>query len=114
MQTKKSQTKLLTVVQGTILDVVVDLRKSSKTYGKYFSIKISQNSNFSLLIPAGFAHGFLCLTKFCAVYYKCTNYRNKESEITIKWNDRNLKIKWPIKNPILSKKDKEGIAFSDF
>ena len=114
LQTKKSQTKLLTVVQGTILDVVVDLRKSSKTYGKYFSIKISQNSNFSLLIPAGFAHGFLCLTKFCAVYYKCTNYRNKESETTIKWNDRNLKIKWPIKNPILSKKDKEGIAFSDF
>jgi len=114
LQTKKSQAKLLTVVQGEILDVVVDLRRYSKTYGKHFSIKISQNSDFSLLIPAGFAHGFLCLTKFCAVYYKCTNYRNKESETTIKWNDKNLKIKWPVKKPILSKKDKKGIAFLDF
>tara|TARA_B100000427_G_scaffold326106_1_gene334152 strand:- start:1205 stop:1717 length:513 start_codon:yes stop_codon:yes gene_type:complete len=114
LQRKKSQAKLLTVVQGKILDVVVDLRKKSKTYGKHFSIEISQNSNFSLFIPEGFAHGFLCLTKFCAVYYKCTNYRDKESETTIKWNDKNLNIKWPIKKPILSKKDKEGIKFLDF
>ncbi len=114
LQRKKSQTKLLTVVQGKILDVVVDLRKKSKTYGKHFSIEISQSSNFSLLIPGGFAHGFLCLTKFCAVYYKCTNYRDKKSETTIKWNDKNLNIKWPIKKPILSKKDKEGIKFLNF
>ena len=114
LQRKKSQAKLLTVVQGKILDVVVDLRKKSKTYGKHFSIEISHNSNFSLFIPEGFAHGFLCLTKFCAVYYKCTNYRDKESETTIKWNDKNLNIKWPIKKPILSKKDKEGIKFLDF
>lgn len=114
LQKRKPQAKLLTVVQGKILDVVVDLRKKSKTYGKHFSIKISQNSNFSLFIPEGFAHGFLCLTKFCAVYYKCTNYRDKESETTIKWNDKNLNIKWPIKKPILSKKDREGIKFLDF
>ena len=114
LQKRKPQAKLLTVVQGKILDVVVDLRKKSKTYGKHFSIKISQNSNFSLFIPGGFAHGFLCLTKFCAVYYKCTNYRDKESETTIKWNDKNLNIKWPIKKPILSKKDREGIKFLDF
>jgi len=114
LQTKKPQAKLLTVVQGTILDVVVDLRKNSKTYGKHFATKISQNSDFSLFIPAGFAHGFLCLTKFCAVYYKCTNYRNKKSETTIIWNDKNLNINWPVKNPILSKKDRQGIAFLDF
>ncbi len=114
LQKRKPQAKLLTVVQGKILDVVVDLRKKSKTYGKHFSIKISQNSNFSLFIPEGFAHGFLCLTKFCAVYYKCTNYRDKESETTIKWNDKNLNIRWPIKKPILSKKDREGIKFLDF
>ena len=96
------------------MDVVVDLRKKSKTYGKHFSIKISQNSDFSLYIPEGFAHGFMCLSKFCVVYYKCTNYREKNSEITIKWNDENLKIKWPTAKPILSKKDSEGISFCDF
>ena len=107
---------MLTVVQGKILDVVVDLRKKSKTYGKHFSIEISQSSNFSLLIPGGFAHGFLCLTKFCAVYYKCTNYRDKSSEKTILWNDKTLSIKWKIKNikPIVSKKDSYGINFENF
>ncbi len=114
LQTKKSQAKIISVVQGKILDVVVDLRKNSKTYGKYFSIEISQNSNFSLFIPQKFAHGFLCLTKECAVYYKCTNYRDKNSETTIKWNDKKLNINWPVKKPILSKKDKNGINFEDF
>ncbi len=114
LQTKNSQAKIITVVQGKILDVVVDLRKKSATYGKYFSIEISQNSNFSIFIPAGFAHGFLCLSKNCAVYYKCTNYRNKKSEKTIMWNDKTLNIKWPIKKPILSAKDKLGIKFLDF
>ncbi len=114
LQKNKAQAKIITVVQGKIMDVVVDLRKNSKTYGKYFSIKISQNSNFSLFIPKGFAHGFLCLSKICAVYYKCTNYRDEKSEVTIKWNDKNLNIKWPIKKPILSKKDSEGIDFLEF
>ena len=111
LQTKKSQAKIITVVQGKILDVVVDLRKKSKTFGKYFAIEISQNSDFSLFIPENFAHGFLCLSKNCGVYYKCSNYRDKKSETTIKWNDKNLKIKWPIKKPILSKKDRNGINF---
>ena len=114
LQKNKPQAKIITVAQGKIMDVVVDLRKKSKTYGKHFSIKISQDSDFSLYIPEGFAHGFMCLSKFCVVYYKCTNYREKKSEITIKWNDENLKIKWPTAKPILSKKDSEGISFSDF
>ena len=114
LQTKNSQAKIVTVVQGKILDVVVDLRKKSKTYGKYFSIRISQNSNFSIYIPENFAHGFLCLSKECAVYYKCTKYRDKNSETTIKWNDNKLNIKWPIRIPILSEKDKQGIKFDDF
>ncbi len=114
LQTKNSQAKLITVVQGKILDVVVDLRMNSPTYGKYFSIEISQTSDFSFFIPENFAHGFLCLSKNCAVYYKCTSYRNKSSETTIKWNDETLNIKWPIKKPILSKKDKMGIKFSSF
>ena len=114
LQTKNSQAKIVTVVQGKILDVVVDLRKKSKTYGNYFSIRISQDSNFSIYIPENFAHGFLCLSKECAVYYKCTKYRDKNSETTIKWNDKKLNIKWPIKRPILSEKDKQGIKFDDF
>ena len=114
LQTNKSQAKIITVVQGKILDVVVDLRKRSKTYGKHFKIEISQNSNFSLFIPKDFAHGFLCLSKNCAVYYKCTNYRDKLSETTIKWDDPTLNIKWPIKKPILSKKDNMGISFLNF
>ena len=105
LQIKKPQDKFIGVIKGKILDVVVDLRKNSKTYGKFFSIKISHDSNYSIYIPPGFAHGFLCLSRSCAVYYKCTNYRNKNSEQTIKWNDKDLKIKWPIKNPIISKKD---------
>ena len=114
LQRKNQQAKIITVVQGKILDVVVDLRKKSKTYGKHFSIKISDNSDFSLFIPEGFAHGFLCLSKTCTIYYKCTNYRDQKSEITIKWDDKNLKIKWPVRNPILSKKDSLGINLSDY
>ena len=113
-QKKKSQAKIVTVVQGKILDVVADLRKNSKTFGKHFAIKMSQKSDFSLYIPKGFAHGFICLSKSCVVYYKCTNYRDKKSEVTIKWNDRDLKIKWPINKPILSKKDKKGIPLSEY
>ena len=110
----KPQAKIVTVAHGKILDVVVDLRKKSKTYGKHFSIEISQSSDFSLFIPEGFAHGFMCLSKTCIVYYKCTNYRNQKSEVTIKWDDKDLKIKWPIKNPTLSKKDLLGIALSEY
>ena len=113
-QKKNPQAKLLTVVQGSIFDVCVDLRKKSKTYGKYFSIELSQKSNFSILIPSGFAHGFQCLSKECVVYYKCSNYRDKNSEATLAWNDPTLKIKWPSKKPILSNKDNKGIFFNDF
>ncbi len=112
-QKKNSQTKLLTVMQGKIFDVCVDLRKKSKTYGKYFSIELSQKSEFSILIPAGFAHGFLCLSKECVVYYKCSHYRDQNSENTILWNDPALEINWPNKKPILSDKDQNGILFSN-
>ena len=114
LQRKKQQAKIITVAHGKILDVVVDLRKKSKTYGKHFSIKISHDSDFSLFIPAGFAHGFMCLSKTCLVYYKCTNYRDQKSEVTIKWDDKDLDIKWPIKNPILSNKDRLGISLSKY
>tara|TARA_B110000971_G_scaffold146117_1_gene149215 strand:+ start:1596 stop:2111 length:516 start_codon:yes stop_codon:yes gene_type:complete len=114
IQRKNSQAKLITVVHGAIYDVCVDLRKKSKTYGEKFSIRLSQNSNTSIIIPAGFAHGFLCLTKNCVLYYKCSKYRDKNSEVSILWNDPDLKINWPVKKPILSEKDQKGILLKNF
>ena len=112
IQTTKSQAKFISVVKGEIFDVAVDLRKKSKTFGKYFSIKISEKSDFSLYIPEGFAHGFLCLSRENIVIYKCSNYQNQKSEKTLMWDDKKLKIKWPMKkNLILSKKDQSGLSF---
>ena len=114
IQTQKSQAKIITVTHGKILDVVVDLRKNSKTFGKYFSIVISQNSEFSFYIPRGFAHGFLCLSKECTVNYRCSQYRHKKSETTLNWDDKDVGVNCPIKKPILSTKDKNGKSLSYF
>ena len=91
MQLKKPQAKLITVVRGKILDVVVDLRKNSKTFGKTFKIEISVNSNFSLFIPEGFAHGFLCKSKECIVYYQCSNIEIKIVRKQFNGMTKNLK-----------------------
>ena len=107
-QTKFKQSKYVNVVKGKILDVVVDLRKNSKTFGKHYSLIISDKSEYSFYIPEGFAHGFLCLSDKCIVHYKCSEYRHKESETTLSWRDQEVKIRWPIKKPILSEKDKIG------
>ena len=112
-QSTNPQGKFITVVHGEILDVAVDLRKNSKTFGKHFSIRMKDDSDFSIYIPENFAHGFVCLSKTCTLYYRCTNYRHKNSETTLKWDDPDLKINWKIKNPILSKKDKKGKSFND-
>jgi len=114
IQTNKSQAKIITVTHGKIYDVAVDLRKKSKSFGKYVGIIISDKSDFSFYIPAGFAHGFMCLSKTCTVNYKCSNYRDANSEKTLNWNDKKIKIQWPKKNPILSKKDKIGLDLDFF
>ena len=114
LQLKNPQAKLITVLKGKIFDVCLDCRKKSKTFGKYFSIKMSENENKSLLIPAGFAHGFYTLSSDVILYYKCSNYRHKDSETGILWNDKTLKIKWPNKKPIISNKDKKNFTFEEF
>ena len=114
LQTKYSQEKYVSVLKGAIIDVVVDLRKKSKTYGKHYKIILSDENAKSIFIPAGFAHGFLALQTENIIYYTCTNYRSAKHEVGILWNDKDLKIKWPIKNPIISKKDKQNIKFIDF
>lgn len=114
LQTKLSQEKYVSILKGTILDVVVDLRKNSKTFGKHFKIILSDDNAKSLFVPAGFAHGFLGLKKENIIYYYCTNYRSAKHEVGLLWNDKDLKIKWPIKKPILSKKDKKNLKFAEF
>ena len=114
LQTKFSQGKYVSVLKGSIFDVVVDLRKSSKTFGKHFKIILSDDNAKSLFIPGGFAHGFLGLKKENIIYYYCTNYRSAKHEKGILWNDKKLNIKWPIKKPIISLKDKKNLTFSEF
>ena len=114
LQKKFGQDKFISVVKGKIFDVVVDLRKKSKTYGKKYSIILSESNSTSLFIPAGFAHGFCALANENLVFYGCTNYRSKNNEVGILWNDSELKIKWPIKNPIISQKDRKLRTFYDF
>tara|TARA_B100000767_G_C19672845_1_gene496034 strand:- start:557 stop:1078 length:522 start_codon:yes stop_codon:yes gene_type:complete len=115
IQTKNPQAKIITVTHGKIFDVAVDLRKKSKTFGKYVSITISDKDDYSFYIPEGFAHGFLCLSKECTVNYKCSNYRDAKHERTLSWDDMEINIKWNIKKPVLSKKDKNlGLSLNDF
>ena len=114
LQMINPQGKLLTVIRGKMLDVAVDCRKKSKTYGKHFSIILSDKDNMSLFVPKGFAHGFCSLEDNTILHYKCTKYRNAKSEVGILWNDPELKIKWPTKKVIVSTKDKNNLSFLEF
>ena len=107
-QIRKPQGKLISVLKGRIFDTIIDLRKNSKTFKKSFSIKLSAKNCKSVYIPPGFAHGFLTLDKENIVSYNCTEYRYPKGECSLNYKDPNLKIKWPVKNPIVSKKDKQA------
>ena len=114
LQIRNSQAKFVSVLKGKIYDVALDLRKKSKTYGKYFSTILSEKNSTSVFIPAGFAHGFCSLEKENLIIYGMTNYRSKKHEIGILWNDKDIKIKWPLKKPTISKKDKKNITFGKY
>ena len=107
------QGKLLSVIKGAVLDVVVDIRKNSKLYGKYFSIILSEENKTIFGVPPGFAHGFLALADNTIFVYKCTQVYNKESEGFVLWNDPDLHIKWGIQNPKISEKDTNAPFFKD-
>ncbi len=107
-QNNPSQAKLVGCSRGKILDVAVDVRKDSETFGKYFSIELSQDNGKLLYIPAGFAHGFCVLgNEIADVFYKVDNLYSKEGEGGIIYNDPDLNINWQISDPIVSSKDKE-------
>ena len=107
-QKQNPQGKLVRVVRGQVYDVVVDIRKDSKTFGKWVSIILSEENKTQLWIPPGLAHGFVVLSDIADFEYKCTNYYDPKSEESLLWNDPTVNIDWPITNPILSTKDKQG------
>ena len=114
LQKNNSQAKFVSVLKGKILDVVLDLRSNSKTFCKYFKIELSQSNSKSLMIPKGFAHGFLGLDKENIVLYSNDNYRSKNDEIGIKWNDSKVNINWGKKKIIISNKDSKNISLNEY
>ncbi len=109
-----AQGKLVRVIKGAVLDVAVDIRKDSKTYGDYVSVELTEENNKQFWIPPGFAHGFITLEENTIFSYKCTNYYAPQSEGTLLWNDTDLNIDWKIKPSLVSDKDEVGTEFSNF
>lgn len=109
-----AQGKLVRVIKGSVLDVAVDIRSGSPTYGKHYSILLSEENKKQFFIPPGFAHGFLTLSDNTIFSYKCTAFYNKESEGCLLWNDKDINIEWNVKNPILSDKDVLGSELKKF
>lgn len=109
-----TQAKLIRVIKGSILDVVVDIRKNSKTFGQHFKITLNEDSKYQLYVPVGFAHGFVCLEDNTIINYKCSEFYNPKSEVSLLWNDKTLNIDWQTSSPILSNKDAKGFDFNTF
>jgi dTDP-4-dehydrorhamnose 3,5-epimerase len=109
-----AQGKLVRVIKGAVLDVVVDLREDSPSFGKHFSVLLSEYNNHMLWIPPGFAHGFAVIEDQTVFHYKCTEYYNKIAEKGIRFDDPDLAINWNTANPIVSEKDMELITFTDY
>ncbi len=104
-QLPNPQGKLVYVTRGAVWDVVVDIRKSSATFGQWFGIHLTDENHTQLYVPAGFAHGFCVLSDEADFHYKCTDYYSPGNEHGIAWNDKKLNIPWPVENPVLSPKD---------
>lgn len=109
-----TQGKLIRVIKGSVLDVVVDVRKNSAYYGKWASTMLSEENKWMFWVPPGFAHGFLTLEDDTILFYKCTKFYKKESELAIRWNDPDLNIGWGINRPVLSEKDRNAPLFKSF
>ena len=112
-QSKKPQGKLVRVVRGEVMDVALDIRKGSKTFGKHVSVLLNDKNFHQLYMPPGIAHGFYVLSESVDFEYKCTDFYSPEDEKGVLWNDSELDINWPSKNPIVSEKDKNYRKLSD-
>lgn len=117
MQKNNPQGKLVRVIDGEVFDVAVDLRKESKTYGKWKSVILSSENKKQFYVPEGFAHGFLVLSETATFVYKCTRLYDPTDEMGIMWDDKDINIKWPlesIEEVLLSEKDKQNIQFNQY
>lgn len=111
-QIENPQDKLIMVLQGEILDVAVDLRKNSPTFGQHVSRVLSEENKHQLLVPKGFAHGFLVYSEHALVHYKCSDYYNPDGERGLQWDDPSLGIDWGVNDPILSDKDQQNLRLN--
>jgi dTDP-4-dehydrorhamnose 3,5-epimerase len=109
-----AETKLIRCIKGAVLDVFVDLRLNSKTFGQWDSVELSEENKKYAYIPRGFAHGICTLTDISEVLYKVDNIYKSEYEVGIIWNDKDINVKWNIENPFLSDKDKKNITLKEF
>lgn len=112
-QNPGSQGKLVSALQGEVYDVAVDLRQGSPTFGKHYAAILSEQNKLQFYVPPGFAHGFLVLSDGAMFHYKCTDFYNPKTELTVLWNDPDLGIPWPLKNPLVSDKDAKGLRLRD-
>jgi dTDP-4-dehydrorhamnose 3,5-epimerase len=113
-QINRPQGKLVWVVRGTVLDVVVDLRRSSSTFGRWFGVELSEDNHRQLWVPPGLAHGFVVLSEFADFLYKTTDFYAPEHERCLRWNDPQIGIDWGLEGlPLLSEKDQKGLVFSE-
>ena len=107
------QGKLVSVLQGAVFDVAVDLRQSSETFGKWHGLELSNENKRQFFIPVGFAHGFLVLSDTAMFHYKCTDFYSPTNELTIRWDDPDIGINWPMTAPTLSEKDAKGLRLRE-
>lgn len=112
-QNPNGQGKLLQVLSGEVFDVAVDLRRSSPTFGQWHGLVLSAENKLQFFIPSGFAHGFAVLSETALFHYKCTDFYYPQHEATLRWDDPQLGIQWPIEEPILSEKDRKGLLLRD-
>jgi dTDP-4-dehydrorhamnose 3,5-epimerase len=112
-QIQHPQGKLVWVVRGEVFDVAVDLRRGSAAFGRWVGVSLSEENKRQLYIPPGFAHGFCVVSEEADFFYKCTDYYHPEAERTLLWNDPSLAIEWPVREPLVSDKDRRGVPLAD-
>lgn len=112
-QNPGQQGKLVHVLRGEVFDVVADIRVGSPTFGRWFGIRLSSENHLQLYVPKGFAHGFCVLSDEALFVYKCTDFYNQDVEFSLRWNDPDLDIAWPVPEPSVSDKDEKGLLLKD-
>jgi dTDP-4-dehydrorhamnose 3,5-epimerase len=112
-QNPQSQGKLVSVLQGEVFDAAVDIRRSSPTFGRRHGVTLSGENKWQFFVPPGFAHGFLVLSETAMFHYKCTDFYSPTNELTIRWNDPELGVQWPVQDPILSERDTQASCLSE-